>query len=148
MALGNAQKFYIKSVTARGGKPSADGFDIVEGVQNYITIVAAAGAISEVEGIAMHDDKPFSSAIVLLLPEDPDRGSLIRRDQSDSDGSFTLSNVVPGKYTLLAIDDGKEFAYRDTAVIQPYLSGGTTLEFPRANSAPMKVNVVARRRAD
>ena len=31
---------------------------------------------------------------------------LIRRDQSDSDGSFALRDVVPGQYTVVAIQDG------------------------------------------
>jgi len=82
---------------------------------------------------------------VLLLPEDPERGSLIRRDQSDSDGSFLLHDILPGRYTLLAIDNGKGLAYRDPAVTQPYLAQGVTLEFPRRDKTPVRVNAVARR---
>jgi len=31
---------------------------------------------------------------------------LVRRDQSDSDGIFTLHSVVAGQYTVVAISDG------------------------------------------
>jgi hypothetical protein len=143
--LVNAPTFYVKSVAAGGAKPSADTVDLVEGADNRITVVVAKGATSQLEGVTVQDDKALSSAMVLLLPEDATRASLIRRDQSDSDGTFTLSNVLPGRYTLLAIDNGKELAYRDPAVIQPYLAQGVALEFPRRDNSPVKINVIARR---
>jgi hypothetical protein len=143
--LVNAPGLYVKSVTAGGAKTSADTVDLVEGADNRLTVLVAKGATSQLEGVTVRDDKPLSSVMVLLLPEDPARGSLIRRDQSDSDGSFTLPNVLPGRYTLLAIDDGKELAYRDSAVIQPYLAQGVALEFPRRDNSPVKINAIARR---
>jgi hypothetical protein len=143
--LVNAPGLYVKSVSVGGAKASADTVDLVEGADNRLTVLVAKGATSQLEGVTVRDDKPLSSVMVLLLPEDPARGSLIRRDQSDSDGSFTLPNVLPGRYTLLAIDDGKELAYRDSAVIQPYLAQGVALEFPRRDNSPVKINAIARR---
>ena len=145
VALANAPGFYLKSVAARDAKASTDAVDLIEGADNRITAVAAKGAMSEVTGVTVDNEKPLSSAMVLLVPEDLTRASLFRRDQSDSDGSFALANVLPGRYTLLAIDNGKELAYRDPAVIQPYLVQGAALEFPRPNNALIKVNVIARR---
>jgi len=45
-------------------------------------------------------------------PQDPslNRG-LFRRDQSDSDGSFSLRDAAPGKYTVVAIEDGWELEW-------------------------------------
>ncbi|MGH9423543.1 MAG: hypothetical protein ACRD3J_26450, partial [Thermoanaerobaculia bacterium] len=145
VALTNVPGFYVKSVTTRGGKPSADTVDIVEGADNRIAVVVAKGAISRLQGLVVQDDKALPAAMVLLLPEDLTRATLIRRDQSDSDGTFTLPNILPGRYTLLAIDDGKGLPYRDPTTIQPYLAQGAALEFPRPNDAPVKVNVIARR---
>jgi hypothetical protein len=145
VALANAPGFYLKSVAVRDAKSSTDTVDVIEGVDNRITAVAAKGVMSELAGITVQNEQPLSSAMVLLLPEDLTRASRIRRDQSDSDGSFTLSEILPGRYTLLAIDNGKGLADRDPAVIQPYLAQGAAVEFPRQNNAPVKVNVVARR---
>jgi hypothetical protein len=145
VALENAPGFYLKSVAVRDAKSSTDTVDVVEGVNNHITAVAAKGAMSELSGVILRNETPFSSAMVLLLPDDLTRASRIRRDQSDSDGTFKLADILPGRYTLLAIDDGKGLAYRDPAVIQPYLAQGTAVEFPRQNNAPVKVNVVGRR---
>jgi len=145
VGLENAAGFYVKSIAVRGAKPSADAVDILEGADNRLVVVVAKGAMSALEGFTVRDDKPFSSAMVLLLPEDLARASWIRRDQSDSDGSFALTNVLPGRYTLLAIEDGKELAYRDPAVIQPYLAQGVAVEFPRRDNSPVKINAIARR---
>ncbi|HEY6991577.1 MAG TPA: carboxypeptidase-like regulatory domain-containing protein [Bryobacteraceae bacterium] len=147
VTLGNAPGFYLKTIAAGVGdaKASADTVELAEGVDNRITAVAAKGAMSELNGFTVQNEQPLSSAMVLLLPEDPARASLIRRDQSDSDGSFLLRDILPGRYTLLAIDNGKDLAYRDPAVIQPYLAQGVTLELPRTDKTPVRVNVAARR---
>ena len=147
VTLGNAPGFYLKTIAAGAGdaKASADMVELTEGVDNRITAVAAKGAMSELNGITVQSDQALASAMVLLLPEDPARASLIRRDQSDSDGSFLLRDVLPGPYTLLAIDNGKGLAYRDPAVIQPYLAQGVILEFPRSDKTPVRVNVAARK---
>jgi hypothetical protein len=84
--------------------------------------------------------------MILLLPQDQNRSLLIRRDQSDSDGTFTLPQVVPGRYTLLGIDDGRDLAYQDPSVMKPYLAGGQVIDIPLPNEELVKVNVVGRRR--
>ncbi|HEY3454692.1 MAG TPA: hypothetical protein VGK64_08840, partial [Bryobacteraceae bacterium] len=145
VTLGNAPGFYLKSIAVGDAKASADTVELAEGVDNRITAVAATGAMSELDGMTVQNDQPLSSAMVLLLPEDPARASLIRRDQSDSDGSFLLRDILPGRYTLLAIDNGKGLAYREPTVIQPYLAQGVTLEFPRRDKTPVRVNVAARK---
>ncbi|MFZ0393698.1 MAG: carboxypeptidase-like regulatory domain-containing protein, partial [Terracidiphilus sp.] len=49
---------------------------------------------------------------------------LARRDQSDSDGSFSLADVPPGRYTVVAIADGWNLDWQDRAVIARYLRAG------------------------
>jgi hypothetical protein len=63
--------------------------------------------------------------MVVLIPQDPgvNRG-LFRRDQSDSDGSFSLRDAAPGKYTVVAIEDGWELEWARPQVIRRYLSKG------------------------
>ena len=38
---------------------------------------------------------------------------LFRRDQSDLDGTFTLQGIVPGRYTVLAIEGGWELDWSE-----------------------------------
>jgi hypothetical protein len=49
---------------------------------------------------------------------------LFRRDQSDSDGSFSLRDVVPGQYILVAIEDGWTLDWAEPQVIARYLPAG------------------------
>ena len=53
--------------------------------------------------------------------------SLGRRDQSDSDGSFSLTNVAPGQYTVVAIQDGWKLDWQRREAIAPYLAGGVAI---------------------
>ena len=142
--LANAPGWYVKSSAVRGGTGSGDQIDIPEGAAVQVSIVAAKGLI-RMDGIALKDGKPFAGAMVLLLPEDLSRVADIRRDQSDSDGTFTLRDAVPGRYTLLAIDDGHDLAYQDPAVIKPYLSAGKILDLPAQLNAGVKAEVLTRR---
>jgi hypothetical protein len=43
-----------------------------------------------------------------------------RLDQADSDRTFTLANIVPGNYLLMAIGDGWDCDWRNPAVLKPY----------------------------
>jgi hypothetical protein len=45
----------------------------------------------------------------------------VRIDQSDSDGSFSLSQVRPGNYFLLAIDNAWDLNYDNAPDLAPYL---------------------------
>ena len=58
--------------------------------------------------------------MIVLVPQDAANNSpLFRRDQSDSDGSFTLLNVVPGQYTVLALAQGWDLEWGNPAVLHP-----------------------------
>jgi carboxypeptidase family protein len=141
--LMNAPELYLKSVTATGAKYSDGSLEISSSGDVQLAITAAGG-IQKLEGISLKDGKPFGGAMILLLPKDDNLTSDIRRDQSDSDGTFTLGNVVPGDYILLAIDDGHQLAYRDPAVIKQYLPQGRTITVPAQGQ--IIANVTARQK--
>lgn len=82
--------------------------------------------------------------MVLLLPENSDRNDLTRRDQSDSDGTFTLPEVVPGRYRVLAIENGHGLAYQDPALIKPYLPLSQVVTVSAGKQPTLKVNVQGR----
>lgn len=63
--------------------------------------------------------------LVVLVPRNPAAfDTLVRRDQSDSDGSFALRNVAPGEYTLIALEDAWELDRAGPAVLARYLPRG------------------------
>ena len=87
----------------------------------------ARGSVS-ISGFARRDGAGVGGAMVLLVPEHAqDNADLYRRDQSDSDGSFTLSRVLPGNYTLVAIENGWSLEWSRPEAIAPYLARGVKL---------------------
>jgi hypothetical protein len=143
--LGDTPELYIKSVAVKGADYFRGVLNVVEGASIQISAVIAKG-LARVNGMAVQDGKPFAGAMVLLLPQDAQQGGYIPRDQSDSDGTFTLQLTPPGRYALIAIDDGRGFAYRDSSVIAPYLQQARWIDVPLPADASVKVKVQPRRR--
>jgi hypothetical protein len=92
-----------------------------------MTVFLAVGIVS-VEGFAMRAGKPCSGVMVALVPKDPQSHlEMFRRDQSDSDGSFALPAVIPGTYTLIAVEDAWGFQWLQPDVLNRYLQHGQSL---------------------
>ena len=80
--------------------------------------------------------------MVLLAPEDPKNNEILfRRDQSDSDGTFDLANVFPGRYRLLAIENGWELEWANPAVLQAFLAKSVPLEVKSGDHLKQTVEV-------
>jgi hypothetical protein len=137
----------IGSIEVKGARMIHDHLEIPSGAEAELTVhVQASTSLATVEGFAVHDRVGVPGAMVLLVPKDLGRVHLMRRDQSDLDGSFSLAGVQPGSYTLLAIDDGHELAYKDEKVIKPYLDGGVAITIPlKKNNKALEVPVQARK---
>ncbi len=95
-----------------------------------ITLAAtAAEGSATVNGFAKRNGQGKGGAMVALVPRHPGANRyLFRRDQSDSDGSFSLYRIVPGRYTLIAIEDGWELEWVREVVLQKYLAQGMQLD--------------------
>jgi hypothetical protein len=137
----------ITSITAKGSRIVNNKLEVASGAAIELTIhVQAAETLATVEGFAMQNEAGVPGAMVLLLPQDAAKTYLIRRDQSNSDGSFALTGVIAGRYTLVAIDDGQNLAYKLESVMQPYRGGGTAVTIPLKSTEPLKVTVQTRKR--
>lgn len=135
-----AQNTYVVSVSANGAPVAGRRVEVRGSDPLRLAIVAAQG-VGRINGtVVSSDGKPIAGPMVLLAPDDLAKNTiLIRRDQSDSDGTFTLPNVVPGHYTLLAIRDGWGLEWMKPAVLKPYLAGGEQVTVQRNGSYNLKV---------
>jgi hypothetical protein len=145
LQLMNAPEFRIVSLAAKETAFDGSLLELKPGASVELS-VAAARAESRVAGIAIKDGQPFAGAMVLLVPADQNTAVYIGRDQSDSDGTFSILSVPAGRYFLLAIDDGRDLAYRDRSVMEPYWKSAQTITAPVAGEGPVRVNVVARKK--
>ncbi|HTT33711.1 MAG TPA: carboxypeptidase-like regulatory domain-containing protein, partial [Methylomirabilota bacterium] len=139
--LSNAGGLRVSSVEVTGAVISGTTIQIPADHPVKL-VVHTAEAKATLSGFALKNGKPVSGAMVLLVPQDPGRGtSLYHRDQSDSDGSFAMSPLFPGKYTLLAIENGWDLEWSDPAVLLRYLPGGQPVEIPADGPVTCNANV-------
>jgi len=96
--------------------------------QPVLLAATLARGATTVDGFARQNGKPLGGAMIVLVPHDPTLHDLYRRDQSNTDGSFTLNRVVPGDYTLVAIDDGWTLEWARAEVLAPYLARGVPVQ--------------------
>lgn len=97
-----------------------------------------------VDGTVLQDGKPVSETMVLLVPQNPSEESMLfRRDQSDSDGTFTLREILPGRYTVVAIERGWDLDWQDPAVLKPYLAHGEVLDVAANKTYKLSLNLQA-----
>ena len=115
-----SEDVYLGELRATGAKASGRTLQIASGAPVTLALFTLQG-IGQIDGVAKLKDKPTGGVMILLLPEEfPKNDRLVRRDQSDSDGTFTLPHVVPGKYRLVAIKDGWDLAWADPKILAPY----------------------------
>jgi hypothetical protein len=91
-----------------------------------LSVVATVSeGATRVQGFAKRENKGVAGVMIVLVPRNLNVfGTVARRDQSDSDGSFSLLNVVPGQYTVVAIQDGWDLDWEQPDVISRYLPNG------------------------
>jgi len=142
--LGNINGMHFISLKASGGQLAGRMLTVKAGDTPKLEIVAGTGH-GEVEGAALLAGKPVGGVMVLLAPEDPKNNAvLFRRDQSDSDGTFDLGNVFPGRYRLLAIQDGWELEWANPVVLQAFLSKSVPLEVKSGDHLTQTIEVQTR----
>ena len=83
---------------------------------------------TNIEGYVKRGGKAASGVMVVLIPIEPKTHlDMFRRDQSDSDGSFLLPDVIPGTYAVVAIEDAWGFDWSQPALLSRYAEHGQAL---------------------
>jgi len=129
----NGKQILVAKLAATGAQIEDDRI-IVGSNPVMIAATVYADPDLEVTGFAKKAGKPAPGTMIVLVPHDPTNNlDLFRRDQSDSDGSFGLRNVIPGKYTVVAIEDGWTLNWAAPNVIAHYLAHGQSVTITGTN---------------
>lgn len=130
----------VRSISATGAKVRGHQVEIIPGASARLTITVSQGS-GRVDGTVVRDGTAFAGAMVILVPNDIEHNaSLVRRDQSDSDGTFSLYNVLPGKYTVVALANSWNLEWMTPNILQPYLQRGETVEVIAHGRYTLKIN--------
>jgi hypothetical protein len=124
VVLYGASDWILTRIVAQNAKVQGSQITLSAGASAKLACTATRVS-ANLPGVVMHDDKPVAGAMVLLVPDDGTRDQQrYRRDESDSDGTFTLRQVIPGRYIAVAILNGWNLEWGDPAVLMPYLAKG------------------------
>ena len=90
--------------------------------------VVASKPMGSISGFITKNGKPTSGVFLVLVPANGNEASPAwMQNQSDSDGSFIFTNVISGRYTLVAIERGWTLEWRRPEVINRYLANGVKI---------------------
>jgi carboxypeptidase family protein len=119
--------YSVVKTSSEAGETVGHDVNLPAGGALAVTAVLAAGS-ADIEGFVKRGGKAASGVMVVLIPkESSTREELFRRDQSDSDGSFSLRNVIPGEYALVAIEDAWGFDWSKPGQLARYAQRGQAI---------------------
>jgi hypothetical protein len=119
--------YAVVRISSAAGDYEGHEVNITPGSSLELNATLSAG-IASIEGVVHKKDKAVSGVMVALVPKDPATHiELFRRDQSDLDGTFLLRNVIPGSYTLIAVEDAWGFDWLTPGVLAKYAKRGQEL---------------------
>jgi hypothetical protein len=142
VVLNGRPNIFLTGLTAKGAETAGRYLTVGAG-ESTLTVHVASGRAS-LSGIVTLEGKPCIGAMVLLVPitiEDPNSITVLLRDQTNTDGSFELANIIPGQYILVAIDHGWQINWGDRSTLRRYLMQGVPVEL--RSSAIVKQNITA-----
>lgn len=95
---------YVKSM--RLGSSDIEGaiLDVRNGSEGAALTVTASSATAQVSGVVRNATGPAAHARVILLSQEIPRSEAVLSARSD--GTYTFTNIAPGKYKLLVLDAG------------------------------------------
>jgi len=133
---GAASRAYsVVSMTLNGSPVSGHSFTVPTGTALSLSLRVVGGA-ADVNGLAQRAGKGAAGAMIVLVPRNPEANrELFRRDQSDLDGTFTFRSVIPGPYTVIAIENGWDLDWSKPAAISRYAAHGQKIVVGGSQSA-------------
>jgi hypothetical protein len=140
--LNGANDCYLSGMTASGAETTGRIVHLHAGPARLGLRVARGRA--SLSGVAKLHGDPVVAATVLLVPAtlgDPRGMTTMRREQTNTDGSFDLDGILPGAYIFLAIDHGWTVNWRDPATLRRYLMGGIAIDI--APAAELRREILA-----
>lgn len=131
----------IKSLTVDGAKVRGKTIEPRgSGLLSFALVLTSNS--SRVQGKVVSAGNPVAGAMVLLVPQDFESNmQLFRRDESDSDGTFGLPPVAPGRYIAIALEHGWDLEWARPEALKPYLMKGKPVKLTSGATADITLEL-------
>ena len=141
IAARTAEKAYaVGRILAENGQAVGPNVNVTEGAELQLRVTLILG-VASVQGIVKRGDKPASGIMVVLIPASPElQQDLFRRDQTDSDGSFSLPDIIPGTYTVAAIEDAWDFDWSQPSALARYAQNGQPVTISAGKTGTIRLH--------
>jgi hypothetical protein len=140
LAATPANDYAVTRIVISGSPSKGHDLDVTAG-SSIEGAIALVGGQTIVEGVAKRAGKGVAGAMIVMVPKDPEaHGELFRRDQSDLDGTFSLGTVIPGEYTIVAIENGWDLNWSQPGVIAHYLPNGQKVIVAPTAQEPVRLS--------
>ena len=141
IAARTAEKAYaVGRILAENGQAVGPNVNVNEGAELQLRVTLIEG-VASVQGIVKRGDKPASGIMVVLIPASPEsQQDLFRRDQTNSDGSFSLPDIIPGTYTVAAIEDAWDFDWSQPSALARYAQNGQPVTISAGKTGTIRLH--------
>jgi uncharacterized surface anchored protein len=119
--------YSVVRLSSPAGVSQGHEVNVTPGAALDLAATISAGVVS-IEGVVHKNGKPVAGVMVALIAKDPEAHvEMFRRDQSDFDGTFLMPGVIPGSYTIVAVEDAWGFEWLQPGVLARYVQHGQNL---------------------
>lgn len=141
---GYPEEYYLKSALYGGSDVLVPGLTL-SGAQPAgsleLDMSPNGGTIS---GTVLHDQKPVPHALVVLVPDPPNRGrdEMYSSKTTDDFGNFTLLGLPPGDFKLFAWESGKDADFRDPGFLSQFENRGKAVHIQEKQQQTVQLDLI------
>jgi hypothetical protein len=141
---GLPEDFYLKAVRVGSSDVLASELSVTRKQPPGALDVVVSPNGGRIDGRVLKEDKPFSSATVVLVPEENRRKEerLYESTSTDQDGQFSIRGITPGDYTLFAWETVEHGAYTDSEFLRPYKDHGKPIHVDEGSKLNSQLDLI------
>jgi len=142
---GFPEEFYLQAVRSGGADVLGTGLIISHHNSPGDLDVVLSKDGGRVDGVVRKDQKPVTGAVVVLIPDPPnrDRNELYSSKSSDALGRYSLLGLPPGDFKLFAWEQREGLSYYDPDFMKDFEDQGTHVHIDEKKTQFVPLEAIA-----